>query len=299
MGNFLDPSESDKSKRKKTLKKKTQTNEAPVEENVKCKGLLNPVNTNNKLQNKTCKLTEQKANVLDEQSSRRRRGSKKTRKKGNFDIAPRKIIHDPKLIGALPALPLFYKEIVVPVRDRHQYNDITKTVGWDCSELFAKPSILVIGSAEAGKSSLINYLLREKKGYESHYDVVRDYKSSFTHITYDEVPSLLRGNDASSTKSWQFNEITKYNKLKNECQIQLLQIKNTLLQEVTIIDSPPVSDSMISSIDQETTGYFPILNNLIRKVDLIIFVATSQISTSSINKVFILNYYKIIYIIDH
>lgn len=272
--------------RKRASKKKVKTSasDTPTEDGLKSKKLTKVAGTSQKACNKTCKPTEQKINVAEEKN-KRRKGSKINKKKPNLAIVPRKIIHDPKLIGALPALPLFYQEIVVPVRDRHQYNDITKSVGWDSSELLANPSILVIGSSNAGKSSLINFLLREKIGYESHCDVVRDYKSSFTHITYDESPALLRGCDAVSAKSWQFSEITKFNKLKNDCQIQLLQIKNPLLQEITLIDSPPVSDFMMSFMTQETTGYFPILNNLIRKVDLIIFVTTLQITTSLTNKI--------------
>uniref|UniRef100_A0A0K0G420 G domain-containing protein n=1 Tax=Strongyloides venezuelensis TaxID=75913 RepID=A0A0K0G420_STRVS len=210
----------------------------------------------------------------------------KIKKKKKYVLfGTKKIVHDPKVIGCVPSLPLFYQQIIIPVRDRHNYNDITKSVGWDSNEILAKPTVLVVGASEAGKTSLINYLLREKKGYESHYDVVKDYKSSFTHIAYDDNPSLLRGADAVAAKSWAFNEMTRYNKQKNDCQFQFFQYKHELLQDITFIDSPPISESMLGDMDKDTTGYYPILSNLIRKVDLIFFVATSSIVSTSMNKI--------------
>uniref|UniRef100_A0A0N5A6F5 G domain-containing protein n=1 Tax=Parastrongyloides trichosuri TaxID=131310 RepID=A0A0N5A6F5_PARTI len=210
---------------------------------------------------------------------------KSNRKKGAVvEITTKKIVHDPKLIGALPSLPLFYQQIVSPVKDRHQYNEVTKTVGWNSSEIVAKPTILVLGSDGSGKTTFINYLLREKKGYDSYVDAVRDHKNCFTHIIYDEKPVLFRGDEAGMMKNWHLNEITKFNKDRNDCQIQVLQIKNPLLEEITIIDSPKLTNLMLKNMNDDT-GYFPLLKNLIRKIDMIIFLATPQIIGTDIARV--------------
>ncbi|CEF65003.1 GTP binding domain and P-loop containing nucleoside triphosphate hydrolase domain-containing protein [Strongyloides ratti] len=278
MNNTTDLLNNEKKKKKKTKKRsKTQsTTEATTEDN----------STTKKKRGKSrdkIHLDDQGNFIEDE--GRKRRGSYRKLKKA-YEIMTKKIIHDPKLIGVLPSLPLFYQQIVVPVRDRHNYNEQTKTVGWDFNEILAKPSILVIGSSNAGKTSLINYLLREKKGYQSHYDAVKDFKSSLTHLIYDESPKLIRNSDTVNAKSWPFREITKFNKEKNGCQLQLLQIKSPLLKEITFIDSPPLTDDLLPPLYMlASTGYYQLLSNLIRKVDLIFFVTTSNAFTSSIDKI--------------
>uniref|UniRef100_A0A0N5BM55 G domain-containing protein n=1 Tax=Strongyloides papillosus TaxID=174720 RepID=A0A0N5BM55_STREA len=275
-----------KKKKKGKNKNRTQSVDQTTTEDVPMTKVRKHKTRGNNKFNKTLDSRTQDPTITEgEGQDKRQKTIPKIKVRRSVEVATKKIVHDPKLIGALPSLPLFYQQIVCPVRDRHQYNEITKTVGWDFTELLVKPTVLVLGSSEAGKTSLINYLLRDKKGYESHYDTVKDYKSSFTHITYDDNPSLLRGADAVASKSWAFNEITKYNKQKNDCQIQLFQIKNDLLQEITFIDSPPVTDAMLTNLNHETSGYYPILYNLIRKVDLIFFVGTPSIVDTSMNKV--------------
>uniref|UniRef100_A0A0N4ZXC5 G domain-containing protein n=1 Tax=Parastrongyloides trichosuri TaxID=131310 RepID=A0A0N4ZXC5_PARTI len=234
-------------------------------------------------------------------TKRHRKSHEKIAEKSNdknksTEIVTKKIVHDPKIIGALPCLPLFYQQLVEPVKDRHKFNQTTKTTGWNSTEMIHKPTVLVMGNAESGKTTLINYLLREKKGYESYYDAVKDHKFCYTHLTYDEKTALYRGTQGAENQNWAFHEIIKYNRAKtdcqNECQIQLLTLKSPLLQEITFIDSPQLTESnFFEDIQPEKVGFTPILKNLIEKVDLIIYVSLERPDPSSSKIIALLSKY--------
>uniref|UniRef100_A0A0N4ZKG2 G domain-containing protein n=1 Tax=Parastrongyloides trichosuri TaxID=131310 RepID=A0A0N4ZKG2_PARTI len=264
----------DGKKRSKKRKDCTQSTEISVECGVDRKS--------NKNRNRQKSIEGSGRNFIRRrQSTSNRRRNNNNIKQKSVEIVTKKIIHDPTVIGAIPCLPLFYQKIVEPVRDRHNFNACTVTCGWNINEIITKPTVLVIGPPESGKTSLINYLLREKEGYETYYDPIKDRKNCFTHLGYSEKIALSRLNEISASKIWPYNEINKYSRERNDYQIQMFQIKSPLLQEISFIDSPGIIDNIFKEGNNlEKYGFDPILRNLVMKVDLIFFVATDTFLTT-------------------
>uniref|UniRef100_A0A0N5A7C1 G domain-containing protein n=1 Tax=Parastrongyloides trichosuri TaxID=131310 RepID=A0A0N5A7C1_PARTI len=191
---------------------------------------------------------------------------------------------DPRMIGAITSLSVHYQEVVQPMLEHHSYNIITKSALINPNAIVSKPTILVIGTQQSGKSSLINYILQEEEGYSKKIDDFKSKSHNFTHLIHGLSCSYTSPELAPSNLIWPFNNMSELSTKKDGTELQIVTLNHQLLNEITFIDSPGINKNFGESKKDES-GYMCLLTNLFERVDLIFFVGTPNTLKASMGKI--------------
>uniref|UniRef100_A0A0N4ZY60 G domain-containing protein n=1 Tax=Parastrongyloides trichosuri TaxID=131310 RepID=A0A0N4ZY60_PARTI len=189
-----------------------------------------------------------------------------------FDAKPHL---DPRMIGAITSLSLHYQEIVQPMVENHSYNIISNKAPITPATLINKPTILVIGPPQSGKTTLINYFFNNDEDYTKKCDTLKNSMNNFTHIMNGLSNAHFLPSQAVSNILWPFNNMFELSKENDGTQLQLVTLIHPLLNDINFIDTPGISKKFAESSKFET-GYMSLLNSLLDRVDLILFIGTPE-----------------------
>ncbi|KAJ1964260.1 hypothetical protein H4R35_007162 [Dimargaris xerosporica] len=115
-------------------------------------------------------------------------------------------------------------------------------------DIEAKPMVLLLGQYSTGKTTFVEYLLRQP--YPGAHVGIEPTTDRFIAITYGPEPKVIPGNAAAVAGDMPFKGLQKFgNSFLNRFQVS--QLPHPLLQSLTLIDSPGVLSGEKQRIHRE------------------------------------------------
>ncbi|CEF64354.1 Dynamin, GTPase domain and P-loop containing nucleoside triphosphate hydrolase domain-containing protein [Strongyloides ratti] len=145
---------------------------------------------------------------------------------------------NPKVIGALKSVPIFYQKCIHPLEKFYPINSVTGTLPWTDTEITGKPTIIVVGSSGTGKTSLVNFLLdSDYKGSSN-----KDGTNKITIIQFgSENAEVLNKSIYKTNSNFQFKQLDLFESdIKENVEEKVTTVNSTsnCLKYINLIDTP-------------------------------------------------------------
>ncbi|CAG2159067.1 unnamed protein product [Oppiella nova] len=154
------------------------------------------------------------------------------------------------ILSIFRELKKLYESSVKPLEMIYKYRHITTRLITD-AELFAKPKVLFLGAKSSGKTSLVNYLLGiDSTPMQLNTGLTTSYPH-FTVLSYGDNYTRLSPTELCA--DFTFSSLQQFGQQFLEHYIQANRMPISLLQKMTIIDSPGLTDQISKSatMDQQ------------------------------------------------
>uniref|UniRef100_A0AC35TKA4 G domain-containing protein n=1 Tax=Rhabditophanes sp. KR3021 TaxID=114890 RepID=A0AC35TKA4_9BILA len=177
--------------------------------------------------------------------------------------------HNPQTLGVLKVLPLYLDFCLKANETRHAFNEMTGVFQWSDSEVTAMPTVMIVGRAGIGKTTLLHNLFKE--AYVGSSRDIKTPTAAFNIIVQGEKNQVITITKAMIAGDLNYVHLKRVSSETLD-RIKLVHTTHQLSNYITFIDCPGYT----ADLEEYAKTYGEALSYFSNRADLLIMVAEDK-----------------------